>query len=122
VLLYDAECRLCRFTARCVARLDRHRELALLPLQDAAAQPLLADLDEDQQLRTWRLAQPDGFMVGYGAGIPELLASMRPTRPLGRVLRLAPERVLEGLYHAIVRNRGSLGRFVPDGPAPRRYP
>jgi hypothetical protein len=94
----------------------------LLPLQDAAAQALLADLDEDQKRKTWRLVRPDGLTVGYGAGTPELLATVRPTRPLGRALGLAPDRVLEGLYGAIVRNRGSLGRFVPDGPALRRYP
>ena len=94
----------------------------MLPLQEPAAHALLAELDDDQHLRTWRLVQPDGLVVGYGAGIPELLASMRPTRPLARVLGLVPDRVLEGLYQTIARNRGSLGRFVPDGPTPRRYP
>ncbi len=52
-----------------------------------------------------------------------LLAEMRVTRPLGRVLRavrLSP--VIDALDRALARNRARLGRFVPEGPAPRRYP
>jgi predicted DCC family thiol-disulfide oxidoreductase YuxK len=122
VLLYDAECRLCRFTARCVARLDRRQELALLPLQDAAASTLLAALDEDERLDTWRMVRPDGSLTGYGAGIPDLLQAMRLTRSVGRLLGRAPAGALEFVYGAVARNRRTLGRLVADGAAPRRHP
>lgn len=120
MLLYDGECRLCRFTARCVARLDRRQELAFLPLQDAAASTLLAALAEDERLDTWRMVRPDGSLTGYGAGISDLLQAMRLTRLVGRLLGRVPDGALEAFYRVIARNRGVLGRLVPDGPAPRR--
>ncbi len=120
VLLYDSGCRLCRFTARVVARLDRGEELAILPFQDEAAAPLLMELPETERSATWRLARADGSLAGYGAGGPELLAAMRVTRPVGRLLGRVPDRLLDRLYAVAARNRATLGRFVPDGPAPRR--
>lgn len=122
VLLYDADCRLCRFAVRTVARLDRGDELALLPLQDPAAEPLLASLAAEQRLETWRLARADGSLTGYGAGVPELLAATRLGRPAGRLLGLIPAGALDAGYRLVARNRRRLGRLVPDGPGPRRYP
>ena len=52
-----------------------------------------------------------------------LLAEIRLTRPLGRALRavrLSP--VIDTFDRALARYRSRLGRFVPEGPAPRRYP
>lgn len=122
MLLYDAECRGCRFAARVVARIDRDDALAILPLQDPGAVSLVGGLPESEKLASWRLATPDGALVGYGAGIPTLLRTMRATQPLGRLVGLLPDRVLDGAYRLVVRNRGRLGRLVPDGPAPRRAP
>ena len=122
MLLYDGECRLCRFAARCVVRLDRRHEVAFLPLQDDAASRLLAVLAENERLDTWRIAQPNGSLTGRGAGVPDLLDAMWLTRLGGRLLELVPDSALEAMYQAIARNRGSLGRFVPNGPAPRRFP
>lgn len=121
VLLYDGECRLCRFTARCVVRLDRRQELGLLSLQDDAATPLLAALPASERYDTWRLARPDGALSGYGTGMRELVEIMRLTR-LAWLLRRAPDRVLDTAYGVVARNGGRLGRLVPGGPAPRRYP
>jgi predicted DCC family thiol-disulfide oxidoreductase YuxK len=122
VLLYDGECRLCRFTARVVARLDRREELAILPFQDEEAAPYLAGLPMSERSATWRLARPDGSLAGYGAGAPELLAAMGVTRQVGRLLGRVPDSVLDRLYALIARSRGTLGRLVPDGPAPKRFP
>ncbi len=52
-----------------------------------------------------------------------LFAEVRLTRPLGRALRavrLSP--IIDVLDRALSRYRKRLGRFVPEGPAPRRYP
>jgi len=122
VLLYDAACKPCRFTARTVVRLDRREALALLPLQDPSAAPLLAALPAEERIASWRLATPDGRLVGHGAALPELLLAMRRTRLLGRVLARVPDRALDRAYALVARSRGLLGRLVPDGPAPRRFP
>ena len=122
MLLYDGECRLCRFTARCVARLDRDHEIGLLPLQDGAAEALLTTLAEGERLDTWRMVRPAGSLTGYGSGIPDLLETMGLTRTAGRLLRRVPVGSLDALYRVAARNRGVLGRLIPDGAAPRRYP
>lgn len=103
-------------------RVDRRRELAVLPLQSAEAGPLLASVPQDERLATWRIALPDGTLVGRGAGLPALLAAMRATRPAGRVLAHLPTGALDAFYELVARNRGRLGPLVPDGPAPRRFP
>ena len=94
----------------------------MLPLQDAAASTLLAALDADERLDTWRMVRPDGSLTGYGSGIPDLLETMGLTRTAGRLLRRVPVGALDALYRVAARNRGALGRLVPDGAAPRRYP
>jgi hypothetical protein len=72
-----------------------------LPLQDPAAEPLLASLPEGERLESWRLVRRDGSVSGY----------------LGLRGRLP-----DALYRALAGRRDLLGRLVPDGSAPRRYP
>ena len=91
-------------------------------MHDDEAAPLLASLSEDEQFATWRLGRRDGSLVGSGAGGVELLRAMRLSRPVGRVLALVPARLLDALYRPIARYRGVLGRLVPDGSAPKRFP
>ncbi|MGH3109691.1 MAG: hypothetical protein ACRDQT_02085 [Gaiellaceae bacterium] len=62
-------------------------------------------------------------MPGDGGGAVALLVEMRLTRPLGTVLRsvhLSP--ALDAVDRFVSRHRARLGRFVPDGPVPRRFP
>jgi predicted DCC family thiol-disulfide oxidoreductase YuxK len=120
VLLYDAGCRVCRFAARAVVRLDRERELSLRALEDDEARSMLEPLPEDERPASWRLVRPDGSIVGRGAGAPVLLEAMRLTRPAGRLLAHVPPALLDAAYDLVARNRRRLGRLVPDGPAPRR--
>ncbi len=82
-------------------RLDRRERLAILPLDDLAAQPLLEELSAAERLASWRLARRDGSLLGY-AGVRG--------------------RIPDALYRALVARRDLLGRLVPDGSAPRRYP
>ena len=122
VLLYDADCRVCRFVARTALRLDRRNELAVVPLQDDEARSFLQQLPTAERLASWRLVRRDRSLAGYGAGLSELLGSMWLTRALGRAVSVVPDRVLDTLYEQAARRRGRLGRLVPRGPAPRRYP
>jgi hypothetical protein len=61
----------------------------------------LAPLSEDERLASWRLARTDGSLSGY--------LGMRGTVP-------------DAVYRLIAERRDLLGRLVPDGPAPRRFP
>ena len=107
VLLYDADCRLCRFTARVVARLDRRRSLALLGLEDAPADRLLEHVSEDERGSSLRLVLPDGRLLSAGAAALGVLERLPATRPLARL----------GRERLFLRPHGTLGRLVPDGSA-----
>jgi predicted DCC family thiol-disulfide oxidoreductase YuxK len=96
--------------------LDSRGRLAFLSLQDEEAAPLLAPLPDDERLASWRLVQSDR-VVGRGEAAAELLELLLPGS--GRLARRLP---LEAGYGLVARNRDRLGRFVPDGPAIRRYP
>jgi hypothetical protein len=80
---------------------DRREHLAVLPLADPAAAPLLAPLRASERQESWRLVRRDGSLVGY--------AGMRG-------------RIPDAAYRVVARYRGLFGRLVPDGPAPRRFP
>lgn len=80
------------------ARFDR---LAILPLADEEATPLLAALPADERDASWRLVHRDGSLAGY----------------LGIRGRLP-----DAIYRSLAARRDLLGRLVPDGDAPRRYP
>jgi hypothetical protein len=73
----------------------------VLPLDDAAAAELLAPLPDNERFASWRLARRDGSLVGYG---------------------IVRGRVPDALYRFVAGHRDVLGRLVPDGPAPRRFP
>ena len=104
--------------------LDRREELALLPLADEKASLLLASVPEEKRGECWWLVLRDGTPVAGdgGAGVM-LLARIQLTRPLGRVLRalqLSP--LVDTLDKLLSGYRKRVGRLVPEGPAPRRYP
>ena len=102
--------------------LDRRDELAYIPLGDPEAASLLVGLPDDERLATWRLGLTDGSLVGYGAGVLQLLEAVRLTRPVGRVLARLPAGALDRIYDIVARRRDKLGRLVPDRPGPRRFP
>lgn len=83
---------------------------------------MLEPLPEDDRFATWHLALPDGSLAGGGTGLRALLRSMRLTRRAGRVLERLPDSVLNRFYVLVSGHRAQLGRLVPDGPAPRRFP
>ncbi len=57
-----------------------------------------------------------------GAGVM-LLEEIRLTGPLGRALRVVRlSRAVDAADTVLARYRQRLGRFFPEGPAPRRYP
>ncbi len=96
----------------------------MLRLGDEEAGDLLASVPEDERGQCWWIVRRDGTVVrGDEGGGVMLLAEIRLTGPLGRSLRavrLSP--AIDALDRVLSRYRSRLGRFVPEGPAPRRYP
>lgn len=95
-----------------------------MPLEDEQAASLLFSVPEAQRSECWWLVLRDGrALPGDGGAALPLLAEFRPTRALARLLAaLNAGPALNRLDALVARHRSRLGRLVPDGPAPRRYP
>ena len=85
---------------------------------------MLASVPEEGRGECWWLVLRDGTPVaGDRGGGVMLFAELQLTRPLGgvlRALRLSP--LIDVLDRFLAKYRKRLGPFVPEGPAPRRYP
>jgi hypothetical protein len=98
--------------------------LALLPLDDDEAGRLLTAVPEEARDECWWLVLRDGApLQGDAGGGVALFAEVRLTRPLGRALEaLHASALVDTLDKVVARHRSRLGRVVPDGLAPRRFP
>jgi hypothetical protein len=79
---------------------------------------------EEKRKECWWLVLRDGTPVAgdRGGGVAALL-EMELTRPLGRMTRaLRLGGLLDAIDQVFAHLRKDIGRLVPDGPAPRRYP
>jgi hypothetical protein len=96
----------------------------LVSLDDEEAGWLLAAVPEEARDECWWLVLRDGTPVpGDHGGAEALFLELRLTRPLGRLLRAAnASALLDAGDRLFARHRGKLGRLVPEGQAPRRYP
>jgi hypothetical protein len=85
---------------------------------------LLASVPEAARDECWWLILRDGTPIaGDDGGSVALFMEVRTTRSLGRVLRtLHASPLLDAFDKLVSRHRSRLGRVVPEGPAPRRYP
>jgi len=72
----------------------------------------------------WWLVREDGTLIpGDDGGAVAVLSTLRTTRAVGRVLKtLRLGAAMDALDRLVARHRAGLGRFVPEGPAPRRFP
>lgn len=96
----------------------------MLPLGDPEVARLLASVPEDVRNESSWLVDRDGAAVRFGAGgAVRLITEIRLTRRLGRAFEtVAASSLVDALVRLVSRHRARIGRFVPDGPGPRRYP
>ncbi len=124
VLLYDGDCRFCRFMARGIEALDRHHGFGFLPFDDELASDLLAPLPGDEREHSMHLVFPDGGIASAGDALAELSGVL----PLGSVLTAAAHdhRRVRGAFHwgygLVADRRGQLSSLVPDVRGPLRRP
>jgi predicted DCC family thiol-disulfide oxidoreductase YuxK len=117
-ILYDSECRFCRWSLAWLLRWDRARRLEPLALGDPRATSLLDPMPEAERMGSWHLVGPGGSVASAGAAAPGLLRLL----PGGAVLAALAERfpgAVERGYRAVARRRGALGRRLTDGAVAR---
>jgi predicted DCC family thiol-disulfide oxidoreductase YuxK len=105
-LIYDGECRVCRFGMEIVRAFDLGHALEFCPFGDPISEARLSLVPEDDRYESFHAATADEIFSGTDAARVTLEAL-----PLGRIATLFG---LHNAYPLMVRSRGLLGRFVPD--------
>ncbi len=124
VLLYEGDCRFCRFMARGIEALDRDHRFCYLPFADELALDLLAPMPADERDHSIHVVFPDGEIASAG----DALAELSRVLPLGGVLTSAAHdhRRVRGAFHwgyeLVADRRGQLSSLVPDVRGPLRRP
>lgn len=113
-ILYDAECRFCRWSLGWVLRWDRRRRLEPVALQDEHARALLGAMPEAERMASWHLVGPDGSIASAGAAAAPLLRLLPGGGPLAAVAERFPGAVERG-YGVVVQHRGRLGKWLSEG-------
>jgi predicted DCC family thiol-disulfide oxidoreductase YuxK len=113
IVLYDAECGLCKWLLAGLLRWDREGRLAPIALQRREADELLADLAPDDRMASWHLIFPGGKRHTAGAALPPLLRLL----PGGRIPAAAFARfpgLTERGYRWVADHRSELSKLVPS--------
>ncbi|HEX9610177.1 MAG TPA: DUF393 domain-containing protein [Candidatus Limnocylindria bacterium] len=112
VVLFDADCGFCSWSATLLDRLDRGHALRLLPLQRAATE--LDDAPPQQVLlETMHVRDRYGRWERGGAALLRIAAVVPVLRPLAVAGRVSLVRWgVEAWYRVVARNRHRLGRLL----------
>jgi predicted DCC family thiol-disulfide oxidoreductase YuxK len=106
LLIYDGDCRVCRFGMEVVRAFDLGHAFEFCPFGNPIAEERLAIVPEERRYESFHAATADGIVSGTDAARRTLEAL-----PLGRIATLFG---LHNTYPLIVRSRSLLGRLVPD--------
>jgi predicted DCC family thiol-disulfide oxidoreductase YuxK len=112
LVLYDADCGVCRWSLGWVLRADRDHRLQPVALQSPEAGRLLAEVTEEQRMRSWHLVAPDGRRWSAGAAAPPLLRLL-PHGTVAGAGRGAAPALTERVYRWVADNRSAIGRAIP---------
>ena len=111
VLLFDADCGFCRWSARHVLAWDRRGRLRKTTIQGEEGERLLAGIPPEQRLDSWHLVTPSGRVFSAGAAAPELAVLLPGGRPLASLFRTFP-RTTDSAYRWVAAHRGLLSRLL----------
>jgi predicted DCC family thiol-disulfide oxidoreductase YuxK len=112
VLLYDRDCRFCRWSLRRVVAWDRRGRLRAVALQDDEANRLLTEMAVARRMESWHLVAPNGEVSSAGGGVAPLLDLLPGGRALAALARASPG-TTDRAYSLIARHRSTLGRLIP---------
>ena len=117
VLVYDAECPMCRASALWLMRLAiRAGQLEILPCRSPVRARRFPALTEEQCLTAMQLVLPDGRIVAGADAVPELLRRIPSLRWLAAVFALPPLRPFSRRGYAwIARNRMRISCALGSG-------
>ena len=116
VLIYDADCPVCRSAADWVRRNAAVSDgFAYLPCRSEETRTRFPEIAESACLQAMHLVLPDGTILAGERALPEILRRTRRYRRAAVLFRLPGAGILSRLlYRAFARRRHAFsGRFTP---------
>jgi predicted DCC family thiol-disulfide oxidoreductase YuxK len=112
IVLYDADCGFCRWSADRLRAWDGRRgRLRFVSLQSPEADALLDPMAHDARFASWHVVTRDGRMRSAGAAVAPVLRELRGGSLPAIVAEMLPGST-ERAYAWLVRNRPRLGRAL----------
>lgn len=103
--------------------MDPQGRVALLGFGEPEAKLYLEGVPQADLDRSWQLITPDGRRLMAGAAVVELGLAFPRTRRVAATIRTLRLTWVVGIVYWIVSAmRTQLGRFVDQGPGPKRLP
>jgi predicted DCC family thiol-disulfide oxidoreductase YuxK len=117
VLIYDAECPVCRAAADWVRRNAAvPGAFEYLPCRSAETRSRFPSITETACLRAMHLVLPDGTILAGEKALPEILFRSRRYRRAAGLFRLPGAGIVSRvLYRAFARRRHRISRLFPPG-------
>ena len=112
-VLYDLDCRFCRWSIGRLLAWDRAGRLRPLAIQSAEGQRLLADLTPEERLATAHAIDAAGRRTSGGDALAPIAAVVPGGAPLALLGRRAPALARAG-YRAVAGRRSLFGRLISD--------
>lgn len=113
VVLFDGECRWCRWSVARLVPFDTRGRLRLLAIQDPEGQELLAPVPEAERLASAHAVTPDGRVFSGGDAAAPIAAAL-PALSWGAPLLRGLPGPTRGAYRLVADRRSLLGRRLDD--------
>ena len=113
VVLYDEDCRWCRWSVARLVAFDRDRRLRLVPIQGEEGDRLLAGVPKGERLESAHAVTPDG-RVHSGGDAAAPIAAVLPALSFGVPLLTALPGPTRAAYRLVAGNRSRLGARLDD--------
>ncbi len=113
LILYDADCGMCRVTLVLLMRWAGHGTFEPVALQSQRARELLGDMSEEQRMASFHVVSPDGEIRSAGPALTEVLDALPGAGILAATSRRLP-RATSRFYALVAGNRTRIGPLIPD--------
>jgi predicted DCC family thiol-disulfide oxidoreductase YuxK len=111
LILYDADCGMCRVVMAGLLRCETDFEA--VALQSERAKRLLAHMSEEERMASFHVVLADGEVRSAGAALTEVLDALPGARPLAGLSRRTPG-ATSRFYRLVAGNRTRIGPLIPD--------
>ncbi len=111
MILFDGDCRFCRWSLSKILAWDRDGRLRPVALQAAEADDLLKGMNREWKMASWHLVAPDGHTYSGGEAVAPLARLLPAGAPIASLASALP-RTTDRAYRWVARHRDRLSRAL----------